>query len=136
MGTSPIALASAKSAPDFAAKPIVEFIAANQTALWHAARFLGGYDASRLVDRCAELLEHERSVSNHVRLMLDRLVALLTLEHGHDPNRPNMGYFAVISPTDPVIEEIGFLCDGLRHALKEFEARRDWTEARRKARAA
>ena len=136
MGPSQIAVASHQRSPDFAALPVMAFVAKQQTALWHAARLLGGYEAARLVDRCAELLEQERLVTTRVRGMLDQLLQVLTLEHVHDPDLPHMGYFAVIDPIDPVVEEICHLANGLRDVLAQFEVRRDWAETRRMAKKA
>lgn len=102
---------------DIPADPILVFIAAHQEGLWHAARLLGGYESARLVDRCVELLEQDRIVTPCTRIMLAQILAVLALDLVDDPNRPYMGYLALIDPLDPVVEEICLLTDGLRHAL-------------------
>lgn len=119
-------------AAEFAAVPVLGFVEKHQTALWLAARLLGGYEASRLVDRCAELLETERALNRRLQVMLEQLVALLTLEHVHNPERPQMGFFAVIDPADPAIAEICLLADGLQHALAEADKRLAWAVKQKK----
>jgi hypothetical protein len=99
------------------ADPVFSFINAHQEGLWHAARLLGGYESARLVDRCVELLEQDRFVTPRTRIMLHQILAILALDLVDDANRPYMGYFAVIDPLDPIVEEICLLTDGLRHAL-------------------
>ncbi|SDY25978.1 hypothetical protein [Citreimonas salinaria] len=108
-------------APDLAQEippdPILAYVSAHHEALWHAARLLGGYESARLVDRCAELLAQDRRVTSRTRMMLDQILAMLSLEEVDNPNLPYMGHFAVIDPLDPVVEEICLLTDGLRHEL-------------------
>ena len=45
--------ADALQIQDFAAIPVLKFMSEMHDALWHAARLLGGYETSRLVDKCA-----------------------------------------------------------------------------------
>jgi hypothetical protein len=93
---------------EFAALPVIAFVAEHQCALWHAARLLGGYNASRLVDQCVEQLEKERAITQRILLMLDQLLALLTSQHSDDPDA-----------------EICLLSDRLRSVLAEAQKRRD-----------
>jgi len=97
--------------------PVLSFISRHHEGLWHAARLLGGYESARLVDRCVEFLVQNRRVTPRSAIMLDQILAVLSLEHVHDENLPYMGFFALIDPCDPVVEEICLLADGLRHAL-------------------
>lgn len=97
--------------------PVLSFLSVHHEGLWHAARLLGGYDAARLVDRCLETLAHDGCVSPRSRIMLNQIMDLLALERVDDPDQPYMGYFAVIDPLDPVVEEICLLTDGMRHTL-------------------
>ena len=107
---------------DIPADPIFVFVSVHHEGLWHAARLLGGYESARLVDRCVELLEQDRVVTPRTRIMLDQILAVLALDLVDDPNRPYMGYFALIDPLDPVVEEICVLTDGLRHAPVRVDA--------------
>jgi len=99
------------------ADPAVLYILAHREGLWHAARLLGGYASTRLVDRCAELLARDQRLTPRTRIMLWQLLDLLSLERVDNPELPYMGYFALIDPLDPVIAEICLLTDGLRDAL-------------------
>lgn len=106
------------SAHPIAPEPVLAFVAANHAGLWQAARLLGGGESSRLVDRCAELLEQDRRVTPRTRIMLGQILAVLSLEHVDDPDLPYMAHFAAIDPADPVVEEICLLTDELREALE------------------
>lgn len=118
---------------NFAASPVLKFFEKNQTALWHAARLLGGYESARLVDRCSAALEHDLAITNHIGIMLDQLLALLSLEKIKGADKPHMGFFVVIDPSDPVVEEICLLADGLRQSMAEAKSRSTWAEAQEQA---
>jgi len=105
-----------------AAKPVALFIAEHRSALMNAACLLGGRDASAKVERLAERLREECRLTRSARAMLDQLLALLMLEHVHDPERPEAAYFVLIDPADPVVAEICLLTDGLRDAMAEADA--------------
>eukprot|EP00903_Cladosiphon_okamuranus_P019000 g17477.t1 len=110
----------------FAAKPILAFFEEKHFEIWHAARLLGGYDASRIVDKCAARLEAIGCVDNQVLIMLDQILSTLSLEEVDDPDKPFMGFFAVIDPSDPAVEEICLLTDGLRDAMTACNRRMHW----------
>jgi hypothetical protein len=124
---SPVATdRSARRREEIAALPVIAYVAEHETGLWHAARLLGGYEMARLVDRLAEALRQDPRLTARVRLMLDQVLSLLTLEHVHDPNRAEMAHFVVLDPSDPAVDEICLLADGLRDAIDRCEAvRRD-----------
>ena len=102
-------------------EPILEFVSAHYEGLWHSARLLGGYEAARLVDRCQDLLVADGVPTSRTRLMLSQILAILSLDAVGDPESPYAGYFAKISPCDPVVEEICLLTDGLRDLLEDTE---------------
>lgn len=112
---------STDAAREISADPVLAFFSSHYEGIWHAARLLGGYESARLVDRCAELLTQDRRVTKKTRVMLDQILALLSLEKAADPDRPFCGFFAVIDPLDPVVEEICLLTDGLRHVLERHD---------------
>ena len=64
-------------AAEFTALPVLIFMGKHHSHLWHTARFLSGYDAARLVDRCAEILERERALTDRT---YPSAVAALTRE--------------------------------------------------------
>lgn len=97
------------------------FFALHRDRLWQAARLLGGYESTRLVDRCADLLERHEGVTARTRLMAGQILSLLSLERVHDQELPYMGFFAEIDPADPVVIDICLLCNGLEGALASAE---------------
>ena len=101
---------------------IHRFISAHRDALRNAARLLGGYDATHLVDSIVDALDREYQPSRRTVGLLHDLEDLLALENVGDPDLAESGYFAVINPSDPVVEEICLLTDQFReafHALPE-----------------
>jgi hypothetical protein len=91
-------------------------------ALHSACQLLGG--ASR-ASRTARLLEDLRAnpqITERVRRELRILHGLLALEHVHDPDREEHGFFAEIDPADPVVYEICALTDGLEGHLAACDA--------------
>jgi hypothetical protein len=113
---------------EFAAKPILTLFTERHSALWHAARLLGGYESARLVDRCVELLETEAVITNRVHIMLEQLIVLLSLKDVGDPEKPYMGHFVVIDPSDLVVDEICVLADELRDAVSDSKKRLIWAQ--------
>lgn len=111
-------------AQDISSDPVLSFVATHQDELWHAARLLGGYESARLVDRCVAILEQDRCVSRRSRIMLGQILSVLCLEKVDNPELPYLGFFAVIDPSDPVVEEICLLTDGLRNALDHASGER------------
>lgn len=104
-------------AQDISADPVLSFVATHQDGLWHAVRLLGGYESARIVDCCVALLTQDRRLTPRMRIMLGQILAILSLDKVDDTDSPYMGYFAVIDPNDPVVEDICLLTDGLRDAL-------------------
>ena len=121
------------SADEFAAKPILDLFQKKYGELWHAARLLGGYDASRMVDKCAARLEQQGMVDNQSAILLKQVLDILALEEADDPDKPYMGFFAAIDPRDPVVAEICLLTDQLREALELVEQRREWLTTKQSA---
>ena len=99
-------------------EPILLFISAHHEGLWYAAQRLGGRETARLVDRCVELLLHDRCLTRRTQIMLKQILDVLSLENVDDPALPYMEHFVAIDPLDPVVEEICLLSDGLRHAFE------------------
>ena len=109
------------------AAPVRRFVADHHDGLWHAARLLGGYGAARKFASLAAVLASGASLSRLTCRQLQDLRDLLTLENVHDSERIEWGCFAVIDPTDPCVEEICLLADGLSRVLEA------WQQAQRRA---
>ena len=118
---------ASQAAPVDPAVPVRRFVADHYDALWHAARLLGGYEAAREVGHLATALANEPTLSRSTGRRLHALLDLLMLENVGDPERVEMGFFAVIDPSDPCVEEICLLADGLAEAVA------DWQTAQRNA---
>ncbi len=102
------------------AAPVLAFFAEHQSALWHASRLIGGYEKARLVDALVQTLQQERRLTRRTRIMLDQLLAVLSLDFVDD-ECPAMGVFVPIDPEDPAVAEICLVTDGLRDAIDEAE---------------
>lgn len=100
----------------FSAPPHTAYILANAAAICSAAALLGGRAAEGRAQRLINDLCLVSSTSPRICRELDALEDLLGLEHVHDPNRVEAEHFASIDPTDPVVDEICLLLDGLREA--------------------
>lgn len=114
--------ASFKRQSDTAA-PVREYLCAYRDALSHAADLLGGKEAAKRVGWLADALTQQTPVSRRADRLLDDLLDLLSLENVGDPDRPESGYFSLICPADPAVEEICLLTDGLSQAREEMRER-------------
>ena len=89
------------------------FLGQYSEALQNASLLLGGNPAAmqtgRLIDEISSAVElSSRSIQG-----LKRLYELLTLEHVHDPSRPEAAFFAVLDPAASYVEDICLLSDAL-----------------------
>lgn len=114
------------SPSEFAVKPILFLFTQKHSELWHSTRLLGGYEAARLVDQCIVLLEQEHALDDRICLMLRQIEAILSVEESAARHQHYLGYFAVIDPCDPVLEEIRLLREDLSLAITEAENRQSW----------
>ncbi|WP_370271580.1 hypothetical protein [Pseudooceanicola nitratireducens] len=117
---------AATSAEAFAAKPVLDLFRNKTSDLWHAARLLGGYDAGRIVDKCAARLDAQQRIDGQTEILLRQILGILSLEEVEDPEKSFMGFFAVIDPSDPVVAEICLLTDQLHDALALSGRRQHW----------
>lgn len=105
------------------------FVAEHRAGLWHAARLLGGYEGAALVEDLAARLANDDDMSDCTRRRARAVLALLTLKNVGNPDRVESGYFAVIDPADPAVEEICLLADGLGDALEGSNAPEEFRTA-------
>lgn len=101
----------------FTTDPLRLFISQNSLGLAHAARLLAGTNGMRCVERIVDAASQMEPLTRTASKDLQTLHNILSLEHVDDPERPEAGYFAMIDPADPVVEDICLLTDGLRQAL-------------------
>ncbi|NIZ62346.1 hypothetical protein DL239_15340 [Sedimentitalea sp. CY04] len=98
------------------------FMQSNLEAVQNASLLLGGPKA---LNRTHELLDDLRSgtaLKRRLKREMGALHDLLTLQNVADQEREECGFFADIDPTDPAIEEICFLSDGLLGILTQTDA--------------
>ncbi len=113
------------ASPADPAEPLRSYVASHFDGLWHAARLLGGYKAAQQVMSLAEALASGASPSRLTRRRIFELLDLLALENVGVPERVDMGFFAIIDPSDPVVEEICLLADGLSDAIGIWQRARE-----------
>ena len=101
--------------------PMRAFVHDNRDALLNAAALLGGRRGAALVHAFLDSLSGAAS-PRRVRRDLHAVLDLLTLEHVHDPDRPEAGHFAALRPWDPVVEDICLLADGLSAWVAAWDA--------------
>ena len=94
--------------------PVHEYVAQNWPALRNSAALLGGQRAAQEADRLFDDLLHYAKIEPCTQRRLDRLLRLLDLD-GVDDNV----LLNVIHPSNPIVEGICLLCDGLRDASEQ-----------------
>lgn len=100
---------------------IGEFLETADLDLQHAVLLLGGSAAlMRLQGLRASVASADAYTIRH-RRGLEWLRDLLTLEHVGDPDRAEGGYFAKVSPEDPMVLVICGLTDGLEALIASID---------------
>jgi hypothetical protein len=97
--------------------PIHEFFEQNWSALRNAAEFLGGRCAVLEAERLFEDLSHSLKIGVHTWRRLERMMRRLELD---DDRASGDGLLHVIDPSDPIVDEICLLADGLRNAIDQM----------------
>lgn len=109
------------------------FLQAHNEPLQNAALLLGGSAALRRTQRLLDDVATQPGLSRRLRRDLAALHALLSLEHVHDPERPEAGCFARIDPEWGGIAEICLLDEALLEHLDHLDAEAAATAAQRRA---
>lgn len=87
-------------------------------AVLNAAAWLGGHSGSRCALEALGSLHAPEVAPRRVLRLCGDLLALLMLEHVHEPEREEADIFAVLDPRDPRVEDVCLLADGLATALR------------------
>ncbi len=103
--------------PYGAASALHIFAHDNTEGLRNAALLLGGQPWLTRTKRLMEDLRSSPVISRRAHREAIALHALLSLDHVHDDERPEAGYFAALDPEQPYVEEICLLADGLADAI-------------------
>ena len=98
-----------------------DFMFRNSEGLQNAALLLSGHPAANETARLIDGICGAPALTRRLKERLIRLYELLTLEHVHDPSRPEAGFFALIDPTEPHVEEICLLSDALGNQLAALD---------------
>jgi len=98
--------------------PLQRFVETHSEALQNAALLLGGPPAAKAAGKIIEELSTTPVVTRRMRREVNRLHALLTLKHVHDPTRPEAAFFAAIDPEWSAVDEICLLSEQLEELLK------------------
>ncbi len=101
---------------------VKSFIELNDLALQNAALLLGGSPALLRLQRLRRAIATADRISTRLRGELKWLNGLLGLEYVHDVDRDASGFFAAISPDDPVVTSICALTDQLNALTGQLEA--------------
>ncbi len=93
------------------------FLHGHSEALQNAALLLGGQPALKATRGLLDEICASPALTRRLRRDLGKLHALLSLEHVHDPERPEAACFAAIDPSWSCVEEICLLADELAEVL-------------------
>lgn len=96
--------------------PHTAFVLANAAAICSSASLLSGPIAEARVHRLIDDVSLASPLTSRLQRELDVLEDLLSLENVQDLDSVEAECFALIDPSDPVVEEICLLLDGLRQA--------------------
>ena len=117
--------------PDFhdfetaaASVPMRGFLHENARALTDAAALLAGRRGMRLAQTVIDDFAAAAGPFGSTCRALEELRAILTLEHVHDETREEAGFFALIDPADPIVEDVCLLADGYTEALDRSDLAR------------
>ncbi len=96
--------------------PVHDFVAENWPALRNAAALLGGQQAVQEADRLFDDLATHMTIGIHAKRRLERMMRRLELD---DDSVSEHVLLNVIDPSDPIVDELCLLADGLRHASEQ-----------------
>lgn len=98
---------------------IHRFVELHDEALQNASLLLGGARGLRAAQSIIDDVRSQPRLTRRAIRELRQMHGLLSLEHVHDPDRAEAGYFAVLDPAACYVEDICLLADGLAQALEE-----------------
>ncbi|SPJ29407.1 hypothetical protein [Falsiruegeria mediterranea] len=104
-----------------ATRALLEFLFAHDEALQNAALLLGGAPALRRVQSLLDSLSRARHLTRKVKLDLVALYQVLSLENVGYPDTLETALFADLDPSEPMVEDICLLTDGLRDRMESID---------------
>ena len=93
------------------------FAAEYSEAIQNAALLLGGPQWLRRTQTLLDSLAYAPELTRHTKAEAATLYELLSLEHVHEFDRAESGYFADIDPAAPYIADICLLTEQLAEAI-------------------
>ncbi|MDC0738932.1 hypothetical protein N6L24_11635 [Cognatishimia sp. SS12] len=99
-----------------------EYLWSHSEGLQNAALVLGGMPAVKATNALIDDVCSSTVLNRRMMQSLTRLHELLSLEHVHDPDRPEAAYFATLDPAAPYVEDICLMADQLREHMEKLEA--------------
>lgn len=106
-----------------------DFLRFHSEALQDASLLLGGKPALKTTLALIDDICSAPVLTRRLRQGLMRLHELLSLEHVHDPNRPEAAYFADFDPSAPYVEDLCLLTEALQDVLLRFSDGLDFPRA-------
>lgn len=96
------------------------FVFTNSEALQNASLLLGGQPALHRTRGLIDNGSTARALTRGMRTEIQAFYDLLKLVHVSDPHRSEAGFFALIDPAWPVVEEICLLSDKMSEVIEAF----------------
>ena len=96
------------------------FMRHHSEALQNAALLLGGKPALKSTFDLIQGICSSPALTRRLMAGLVRLHELLSLEHVHNPERPEWAYFAYLDPAAPYVEDICLLSEALKDLLTQL----------------
>ena len=106
-----------------------DFLQFHSEALQNASLLLGGTPALKATLALIDDVCNAPVLTRRQQQGLVRLHELLSLEHVHDPSRPEAAYFADIDPGAPYVEDLCLLTEALQDVLQRLKDRLDFPRA-------
>jgi hypothetical protein len=106
-----------------------DFLRFHSEALQNASLLLGGRPALKATLALIDDVCNAPVLTRRLQQGLARLHELLSLEHVHDPNRPEAAYFADLDPSAPYVEDLCLLTEALQDVLLRLFDRLDFPRA-------
>lgn len=106
-----------------------DFLQVHSEALQNASLLLGGRPALNATVALIDDICNAPVLTRRLHQGLVRLHELLSLEHVHDPSRPESAYFADLDPGAPYVEDLCLLTEALQDVLLRLSDRLDFPRA-------
>ncbi|MCF3595012.1 hypothetical protein LZG00_13510 [Rhodobacteraceae bacterium LMO-12] len=97
---------------------LCRFLSEHSEDLANSAALLAGGKGACIVREILDGLANQMAITRRLRTRMFDLLDILTLRNVHDDNRVEAACFAMIDPSEPMVDDICLLADGLDDALR------------------